>query len=82
MVEKENNILIAIFFINQIGYAIETAKPYYEARIYCNHIAKEVVQAQVNYDKAKSSLAAAKEMVYLAEQGLGEKNTLGEPDIE
>lgn len=30
----------------------------------------------VNYEKAKSIHAAAKEMVFLAEQGLGEKSTL------
>ena len=32
--------------------------------------------AAVNYEKAKSHHAAAKEMVYLAEQGLGEKSNL------
>lgn len=38
---------------------------------------KDVLEAQVSFDKSKSTLAAAKEMVNLAEQGLGEKNTLG-----
>lgn len=32
--------------------------------------------AQGNYDKARSIHAAAKEMVFLAEQGLGEKSSL------
>lgn len=36
-----------------------------------------MLEAQASYDKSKSTLAAAKEMVNLAEQGLGEKNTLG-----
>lgn len=35
-----------------------------------------MLEAQASYDKSKSTLAAAKEMVNLAEQGLGEKNTL------
>lgn len=39
-------------------------------------LSKEAQQAQQNHDKAKSVHAAAKEMVYLAEQGLGEKSTL------
>ncbi|TMW41004.1 hypothetical protein DOY81_013916 [Sarcophaga bullata] len=39
-------------------------------------MAKETQQAAANYEKAKSIHAAAKEMVYLAEQGLGEKSTL------
>ncbi|XP_063710158.1 SH3 domain-binding protein 5-like isoform X2 [Culicoides brevitarsis] len=60
----------------KIGNAIEIAKPYYEARLYCNQVGKEVLEAQATYDKSKSTLAAAKEMVNLAEQGLGEKNTL------
>lgn len=37
---------------------------------------KECHQAAVNHEKAKSIHSAAKEMVYLAEQGLGEKSTL------
>lgn len=39
-------------------------------------LAKETQTAAANYEKAKSIHAAAKEMVYLAEQGLGEKSTL------
>uniref|UniRef100_A0A336MXU6 CSON008152 protein n=1 Tax=Culicoides sonorensis TaxID=179676 RepID=A0A336MXU6_CULSO len=60
----------------KIGNAIETAKPYYEARLYCNQITKDMLEAQATYERSKSTLAAAKEMVNLAEQGLGEKNTL------
>ncbi|XP_059618724.1 SH3 domain-binding protein 5 isoform X1 [Phlebotomus argentipes] len=61
---------------HKLGNSIETAKPYYEARLYATQLAKETQVAGVNYDKAKSVHAAAKEMVYLAEQGLGEKSTL------
>lgn len=37
---------------------------------------KSTQLAAANYDKFKSIHAAAKEMVFLAEQGLGEKSTL------
>ncbi|XP_062538665.1 uncharacterized protein LOC134206936 isoform X1 [Armigeres subalbatus] len=60
----------------KLGNSIETAKPYYEARLYASQLAKETQQSALNYDKAKSVHAAAKEMVFLAEQGLGEKSTL------
>ncbi|XP_055641453.1 uncharacterized protein LOC129778523 isoform X2 [Toxorhynchites rutilus septentrionalis] len=60
----------------KLGNSIETAKPYYEARLYASQLAKETQQSALNYDKAKSVHSAAKEMVYLAEQGLGEKSTL------
>uniref|UniRef100_A0A1Q3FKG8 Putative btk-associated sh3-domain binding protein sab n=2 Tax=Culex tarsalis TaxID=7177 RepID=A0A1Q3FKG8_CULTA len=60
----------------KLGNSIETAKPYYEARLYASQLTKETQQSALNYDKAKSVHAAAKEMVYLAEQGLGEKSTL------
>ncbi|KXJ69514.1 hypothetical protein RP20_CCG026751 [Aedes albopictus] len=60
----------------KLGNSIETAKPYYEARLYASQLTKETQQSALNYDKAKSVHAAAKEMVFLAEQGLGEKSTL------
>ncbi|XP_058975124.1 uncharacterized protein LOC101895925 isoform X1 [Musca domestica] len=61
---------------HKLGNSIEAAKPYYESRIYAAQLAKETQLAAANYEKAKSIHAAAKEMVYLAEQGLGEKSTL------
>ncbi|XP_055684798.1 SH3 domain-binding protein 5 isoform X1 [Lutzomyia longipalpis] len=61
---------------HKLGNSIETAKPYYEARLYASQLAKETQLASANYEKARSVHAAAKEMVYLAEQGLGEKSTL------
>ncbi|KAL5277642.1 SH3BP5L family protein [Megaselia abdita] len=60
----------------KIGNAIETAKPYYEARLYATQLTKEVQKAHNNFERAKSNHQAAKEMVYLAEKGLGEKSTL------
>ncbi|XP_030386598.1 uncharacterized protein LOC115633309 isoform X2 [Scaptodrosophila lebanonensis] len=61
---------------HKLGNSIDAAKPYYESRIYAAQLAKETQQAASNHEKAKSIHAAAKEMVYLAEQGLGEKSTL------
>ncbi|XP_034138582.1 SH3 domain-binding protein 5-like isoform X2 [Drosophila guanche] len=61
---------------HKLGNSIDAAKPYYESRIYAAQLAKETQQSAVNHEKAKSIHAAAKEMVYLAEQGLGEKSTL------
>ncbi|KAH8337066.1 hypothetical protein KR074_006575 [Drosophila pseudoananassae] len=61
---------------HKLGNSIDAAKPYYESRIYAAQLAKETQQAAASHEKAKSIHAAAKEMVYLAEQGLGEKATL------
>ncbi|KAH8262254.1 hypothetical protein KR026_009350 [Drosophila bipectinata] len=61
---------------HKLGNSIDAAKPYYESRIYAAQLAKETQQAAAGHEKAKSIHAAAKEMVYLAEQGLGEKATL------
>uniref|UniRef100_A0A336MWA7 CSON008152 protein n=1 Tax=Culicoides sonorensis TaxID=179676 RepID=A0A336MWA7_CULSO len=35
----------------KIGNAIETAKPYYEARLYCNQITKDMLEAQATYER-------------------------------
>ncbi|XP_037937559.1 uncharacterized protein LOC119671116 isoform X3 [Teleopsis dalmanni] len=61
---------------HKLGNSIEAAKPYYESRIYAAQLSKETQQAAADHEKAKSMHSAAKEMVYLAEQGLGEKSTL------
>lgn len=60
----------------KLGNSIETAKPYYEARLYASQLARDTQVAYANHEKARSIHAAAKEMVFLAEQGLGEKSTL------
>ncbi|KPP63506.1 SH3 domain-binding protein 5-like [Scleropages formosus] len=70
---------------SQLGTCIEKARPYYEAR----RLAKEydwlrLMQAQqetqkaaLRYERAVSMHTAAREMVYVAEQGLlADKNTL------
>ncbi|KAG4078194.1 hypothetical protein HA402_002246 [Bradysia odoriphaga] len=61
---------------HKLTNSIQTAKPYYEARLYAAQLQKECQQAAINHEKAKSIHVAAKEMVMLAEQGLGEQSTL------
>lgn len=61
---------------HKLNNSIQTAKPYYEARLYAGQLAREHRVAASNHERARSVHAVAKEMVYLAEQGLGEKSTL------
>ncbi|XP_044739430.1 uncharacterized protein LOC123300844 isoform X2 [Chrysoperla carnea] len=60
----------------KLGSCIEKARPYYEARIRASEAAREAQDAAVQYERANSAHSAAREMVYLAEQGLGGKCTL------
>lgn len=52
----------------KIKSAIDLARPFYEARKQSNELLKEKLVESANYEKAKTNLAAAKEMVHLAEQ--------------
>lgn len=61
----------------KLGMCVERARPYYEARFYANEIFKQSQTAACKFEKANSAHSAAREMVYLAEQGLGGR-TLGE----
>ncbi|XP_050552180.1 uncharacterized protein LOC118277115 [Spodoptera frugiperda] len=54
----------------KLGTSVHKARPYYEARFRANITSQELQTATVAYDKANSAHAAAREMVYLAEQGL------------
>ncbi|XP_053618284.1 SH3 domain-binding protein 5-like isoform X2 [Plodia interpunctella] len=54
----------------KLGTSVHKARPYYEARFRANITSQELQVATVAYDKANSAHAAAREMVYLAEQGL------------
>ncbi|XP_045455651.1 SH3 domain-binding protein 5-like [Melitaea cinxia] len=54
----------------KLGTSIHKARPYYEARFRANITSQELQAANLAYDKANSAHAAAREMVYLAEQGL------------
>lgn len=60
----------------KLGLCIERAKPYYEARFSANETLKQTQIAAMRYERANSAHSAAREMVYLAEQGLGGR-TLG-----
>lgn len=54
----------------KLGTSVHKARPYYEARFRANITSQDLQTATLAYDKANSAHAAAREMVYLAEQGL------------
>lgn len=54
----------------KLGSCIEKARPYYEARIKSKEALLETQKAALRFERANSAHAAAKEMVYLAEEGL------------
>ncbi|XP_077432640.1 SH3-binding domain protein 5-like, a [Vanacampus margaritifer] len=62
----------------QLGGCIEKARPYYEARRLAKEAQQETQKAALSYERAVSMHTAAREMVYVAEQGLmaDGKNTL------
>ncbi|KAJ3649178.1 hypothetical protein Zmor_020933 [Zophobas morio] len=55
----------------KLGMCVERAKPYYEARFCANEALKQTQVAAMKFERANSAHSAAREMVYLAEQGLG-----------
>ncbi|XP_019734166.1 SH3-binding domain protein 5-like, a [Hippocampus comes] len=63
---------------SQLGTCIEKARPYYEARRLAKEAQQETQKAALSYERAVSMHTAAREMVYVAEQGLmaDGKNTL------
>ncbi|XP_054279862.1 SH3 domain-binding protein 5-like isoform X2 [Macrosteles quadrilineatus] len=54
----------------KLGSCVDKARPYYEARIRAKEALHETQMAAVRFERANSAHAAAKEMVYLAEEGL------------
>lgn len=50
--------------------AIDLARPFYEARRQTSELLKEMKVDQGNHERARTNLAAAKEMVFLAEQSV------------
>ena len=54
----------------KIKNAIDLAKPFYEARRQTSELLKDLKVDQSNHERAKTNLAAAKEMVFLAEQSV------------
>ncbi|XP_037120298.1 SH3 domain-binding protein 5-like isoform X1 [Syngnathus acus] len=62
---------------SQLGACIEKARPYYEARRLAKEAQQETQKAALRYERAVSMHTAAREMVYVAEQGLlADRNTL------
>ncbi|CAG9820827.1 unnamed protein product [Phaedon cochleariae] len=55
----------------KLGMCVERSRPYYEARFYTSEVFKQTQIAAMKFEKANSAHSAAREMVYLAEQGLG-----------
>ncbi|MBN3307498.1 3BP5L protein, partial [Amia calva] len=55
---------------SQLGACIEKARPYYEARRLAKEAQQETQKAALSYERAVSMHNAAREMVYVAEQGL------------
>ncbi|XP_035606754.1 SH3 domain-binding protein 5-like [Oncorhynchus keta] len=55
---------------SQLGTCIEKARPYYEARRLAKEAQQETQKAALSYERAVSMHTAAREMVYVAEQGL------------
>ncbi|XP_076610527.1 SH3 domain-binding protein 5-like [Chaetodon auriga] len=62
---------------SQLGPCIEKARPYYEARRLAKEAQQETQKAALRYERAVSMHTAAREMVYVAEQGLlADRNTM------
>ncbi|XP_068455163.1 SH3 domain-binding protein 5-like [Clinocottus analis] len=62
---------------SQLGACIEKARPYYEARRLAKEAQHETQKAALRYERAASMHTAAREMVYVAEQGLlADRNTM------
>ncbi|XP_015259167.1 PREDICTED: SH3 domain-binding protein 5-like [Cyprinodon variegatus] len=55
---------------SQLGACIDKARPYYEARRLAKEAQQETQRAALRYERAVSMHTAAREMVYVAEQGL------------
>ncbi|XP_066597203.1 uncharacterized protein [Prorops nasuta] len=54
----------------KLGACIEKSRPYYEARFKAKEALQETQKAAIRFERANGQHAAAKEMVYLAEEGL------------
>ncbi|KAG5310609.1 3BP5L protein, partial [Acromyrmex insinuator] len=54
----------------KLGACIEKSRPYYDARFKAKEALQETQKAAIRFERANSQHSAAKEMVYLAEEGL------------
>ncbi|XP_043280513.1 uncharacterized protein [Venturia canescens] len=53
-----------------LGACIEKSRPYYDARFKAKEALRDAQKAAIRFERANGQHAAAKEMVYLAEEGL------------
>ncbi|KFM72184.1 SH3 domain-binding protein 5-like protein, partial [Stegodyphus mimosarum] len=63
----------------KLGSCVEKARPYYEARMHAKQLQTQTQRAALRYERASSAHAAAKEMVYLAEEGLKKEGRCFDP---
>ncbi|NWI08910.1 3BP5L protein, partial [Crypturellus soui] len=62
---------------SQLGNCVEKSRPYYEARRLAKEAQQETQRAALRYERAVSLHSAAREMVFVAEQGvLAQRNRL------
>ncbi|KAK0086834.1 hypothetical protein PV326_005430 [Microctonus aethiopoides] len=54
----------------KLGACIDKSRPYYDARFKAKEALREAQKAAIRFERANGQHAAAKEMVYLAEEGL------------
>ncbi|GFW06338.1 SH3 domain-binding protein 5-like [Trichonephila clavipes] len=64
---------------NKLGACVEKARPYYEARMHAKQLQTQTQKAALRYERASSAHSAAKEMVYLAEEGLKKEGRCFDP---
>ncbi|CAL1277360.1 unnamed protein product [Larinioides sclopetarius] len=64
---------------NKLGTCVEKARPYYEARMHAKQLQTQTQKAALRYERASSAHSAAKEMVYLAEEGLKKEGRCFDP---
>lgn len=60
----------------RLGKTVDQSRPYYEARIKAKQALSESQKAAVRFERAMSQHAAAREMVFLAEEGLLQKGCI------
>lgn len=63
----------------KLGSCVEKARPYYEARMRAKQLQTQTQKAALRYERASSAHSAAKEMVYLAEEGLKKEGRCFDP---
>ncbi|GIY89483.1 SH3 domain-binding protein 5-like [Caerostris darwini] len=64
---------------NKLGACVDKARPYYEARMHAKQLQTQTQKAALRYERASSAHSAAKEMVYLAEEGLKKEGRCFDP---